>query len=87
MNHDPLCPWRPRANISAGIEAIWYCQCELIAKARADERATILTEHLPVDYWICGECGNKYLGSIRYCPNSLSSDHRLTTSHNQESPQ
>lgn len=35
MKHDPLCPWKWFQH--PGGPSVWNCQCDLIAKARADE--------------------------------------------------
>lgn len=44
MSHDPLCPWQPRREVAPGAHAEWYCQCDLITKARAKERERIANQ-------------------------------------------
>lgn len=85
--HDPLCPWTSKQFIQPSNGWWKYCQCDLIAKTRADERATLLTEDLPTGYWVCSECGNKYETTVRYCPNGLADRHRVTTYNPNNSPE
>lgn len=90
MNHDPLCQagiWCGYCVSLAKCACDRPCQCDLIAAARADERATLLTEDLPTGYWVCSECGNKYETTVRYCPNGQADRHRVTTYNPNNSPE
>jgi hypothetical protein len=55
MRHDLLCPWQHRKEVSPGVVVEWFCQCDLIAKARADEREKAAQR---IEELGCGEhCG------------------------------
>jgi len=54
MTHDPLCPHRPEtlgvggpAEAVLNYQAAVSCQCDLIAKVRADEQAKYVLPDLP----------------------------------------
>lgn len=47
MTHDPLCPTH---NCMAGTSCDECCQCDLISKVRADERARWHTPYFSEDY-------------------------------------
>ena len=45
MTHDPMCNKEELLKIGVG-EFLKVCQCDLIAKVRADEKEKIITEYL-----------------------------------------
>ena len=62
MTHDPLCPHRPEtlgvggpAEAVLNYQAAVSCQCDLIAKVRADQDMIGYAKHLELDYERTGE--------------------------------
>lgn len=43
MNHDPLCPKQLAPQLRTSAKHLW-CECDLIARVRADEQAKIAAE-------------------------------------------